>query len=576
MDNQYRSTFIFISFCLAVLLLIFLPDAGYTISLIIRGSAIAGLVYAIYFYYHYLGLASGNVHHSEQDDSNRIGILSDEIFTQAHYTALQDIIFSMVKSMNNAFESGIYIINPKVQNFELQKSTSSEFLELIDINNTIAIKCIDQKTTATFYQKDHTTPWQDIFAGQNWRGSECVVGQAIRFKDKSVGFILVRSEHFSDIDPNDLMLFEYLGDIVSLFMEELNSLEQSIENNQNKSRLLDLISELNFKQDEPAVLNAFRNLIRSFIDYDCLTISSLNDNHMQANIKLADGIQVHLHSENTFNIHGTLHGLPYNEKKTINEMNWSKKYSNLSRFKPGDTDEHRFDSVLGVPISIENDIWGCIIIERSQSVRFSKDDEALLNLIARILGAAIFWVNEYQKIYQNAIRDGLTGLLNHKTFMERASDEIQRARRFQHHLVFLMYDLDKFKRVNDTLGHPYGDYVIETTAQIMKDNVRTIDVVARYGGEEFAIVLVNTTQEMAMVVAKRIVDNIANHEFSMDGTDIKMTISSGLCEYPKDSEKLSDLISFADQGLYSTKKRGGNGVTIYQDEKGTVGTQKNI
>ena len=66
MDNQYRSTFIFIGFCLAVLLLIFLPDAGYTISLIIRGSAIAGLVYAVYFYYHYLGLASGNVHHSEQ------------------------------------------------------------------------------------------------------------------------------------------------------------------------------------------------------------------------------------------------------------------------------------------------------------------------------------------------------------------------------------------------------------------------------------------------------------------------------------------------------------------------------
>ena len=253
-------------------------------------------------------------------------------------------------------------------------------------------------------------------------------------------------------------------------------------------------------------------------------------------------------------------------------MNWSKKYSNLSRFKAGDTDEYRSDSVLGVPILIEKDIWGCIIIERSRSVRFSKDDETLLILIARILGAAIFWVNEYQKIYQNAIRDGLTGLLNHKTFMERASDEIQRARRFQHDLVFLMYDLDKFKRVNDTLGHPYGDYVIETTAQIMKDNVRTIDVVARYGGEEFAIVLVNTTQEMAMVVAQRIVDNIANHEFSMDGTDINMTISSGLCEYPKDSEELSDLISFADISLYSTKKRGGNGVTIYQDEEGTLGT----
>ena len=66
-----------------------------------------------------------------------------------------------------------------------------------------------------------------------------------------------------------------------------------------------------------------------------------------------------------------------------------------------------------------------------------KDDEKIILLIARVLGAAIFWMNEYQKIYQDAIQDGLTGLLNHKTFMERASEEIERARRFQHHLVFL-------------------------------------------------------------------------------------------------------------------------------------------
>ena len=73
-----------------------------------------------------------------------------------------------------------------------------------------------------------------------------------------------------------------------------------------------------------------------------------------------------------------------------------------------------------------------------------------------------------------------------------------------------MYDLDKFKRINDTLGHPYGDYVIRTTAKIIKDNVRSIDLVARYGGEEFAVVLVNTTTEAAMTVAQRIVDNIAD------------------------------------------------------------------
>ena len=126
-----------------------------------------------------------------------------------------------------------------------------------------------------------------------------------------------------------------------------------------------------------------------------------------------------------------------------------------------------------------------------------------------------------------------------------------------------MYDLDKFKRINDTLGHPYGDYVINTAAKIIKDNVRSIDLVARYGGEEFAVVLVNTTTEAAMTVAQRIVDNIAVHNFIMEAKEVNMTISSGLSEYPNDSDQLKDLIQYADEGLYKTKDNGGNGVTVY-------------
>ena len=173
------------------------------------------------------------------------------------------------------------------------------------------------------------------------------------------------------------------------------------------------------------------------------------------------------------------------------------------------------------------------------------------------------WFVEYQNVYEDAIKDGLTGLLNHKTYIDRAGEEIQRARRFQHQLVFLIYDLDKFKRNNDTLGHPYGDYVIKTTAKIIKDNVRSIDLVARYGGEEFSVVLVNTNKEAATIVAKRIVRSIAQHNFSMNSKEVDMTISCGLSEYPKDSDTLKDLIQYADEGLYKTKDNGGNDVTIY-------------
>ena len=173
-------------------------------------------------------------------------------------------------------------------------------------------------------------------------------------------------------------------------------------------------------------------------------------------------------------------------------------------------------------------------------------------------------VQFYQQIYLNATQDGLTGLLNHKTFMDRFDEEIQRAKRFNHDLVMLMFDLDKFKRINDTLGHPYGDYVIQTVSQILKDNVRLIDAVARYGGEEFVIILVNTNIDMAMPVATRIVQNIAEYPFSMDEKDVKMTISCGMSEYPTHSENIREVIDYADQAMYSGKKLGGNSVTVFE------------
>ena len=128
----------------------------------------------------------------------------------------------------------------------------------------------------------------------------------------------------------------------------------------------------------------------------------------------------------------------------------------------------------------------------------------------------------------------------------------------------MIFDLDKFKKVNDTLGHQYGDYVIQTVAKIMLDNVRAVDVVARYGGEEFAIILINTTAAMSNVVAKRIVSNIADYNFSMNDIDTKITISGGMSEYPTHTKEMKELIEYADQAMYETKQNGGNNITIHK------------
>jgi diguanylate cyclase (GGDEF)-like protein len=134
-------------------------------------------------------------------------------------------------------------------------------------------------------------------------------------------------------------------------------------------------------------------------------------------------------------------------------------------------------------------------------------------------------------------------------------------------MTVMMFDLDKFKRINDTLGHPYGDYVIQTVSGILKENVRAIDLVARYGGEEFVVILINTAAENAMPVGKRIVQNIADYSYSMNGQDVKMTISAGMSEYPTHHKSMKELIDFADQAMYHVKKQGGNSIIFFESIK---------
>ena len=183
--------------------------------------------------------------------------------------------------------------------------------------------------------------------------------------------------------------------------------------------------------------------------------------------------------------------------------------------------------------------------------------------LAFTVGHFLSWQEGYRKMHESAIHDGLTGLLNHRAFMDRFEDEVRRAIRFQQKHVLVVLDLDKFKRINDTHGHLYGDYVIKQIGKILQDSVRNIDVVARYGGEEFTIILVDTSQTHSLAVTQRIVNNIEKFKFSLDGINEKMTISAGMAEFPKDSDNIKILIEKADKAMYKAKKLGGNNVSVY-------------
>jgi diguanylate cyclase (GGDEF)-like protein len=168
-----------------------------------------------------------------------------------------------------------------------------------------------------------------------------------------------------------------------------------------------------------------------------------------------------------------------------------------------------------------------------------------------------------------AIIDSLSGLFNRRHFYELAEIEISKSLRYRRPLSAIMFDIDFFKRINDTFGHSAGDKVIATVANITKEALRTTDLSARYGGEEFIVFLPETSAPQAAGVAERLRKQIENTIFREGDSRIKVTVSLGVNDYLGETSSrtnkviLSEFISLADQAMYASKSNGRNQVTIF-------------
>jgi diguanylate cyclase (GGDEF)-like protein/PAS domain S-box-containing protein len=182
------------------------------------------------------------------------------------------------------------------------------------------------------------------------------------------------------------------------------------------------------------------------------------------------------------------------------------------------------------------------------------------------------WVRKYRdqvdklkkseaRLKDLSIRDGLTGLLNHKEFHRRLRDELERSRHYGHPFSLLMLDLDHFKDINDTYGHLAGDEALCSVALLIQEEARVVDVVARYGGEEFAVILPETSAMGALDLAERIRRIVAGQKITCaSGLAVSVTISIGVAVFPDDASSEEKLIAQADAALYTAKRTGRNRV----------------
>jgi len=161
-------------------------------------------------------------------------------------------------------------------------------------------------------------------------------------------------------------------------------------------------------------------------------------------------------------------------------------------------------------------------------------------------------------------RDSLTGLFNHRYFQELMEQEFSRSQRYKRQLSLVMLDIDRFKKINDSHGHPTGDLVLNAVSSVIKGQTRDSDIVARYGGEEFAIILPETDRNGALVLAERCRRVVEQTDIRTDGRAIKITVSVGVTTYGPEMIQItkSEMIDAADKALYNSKRGGRNRVSV--------------
>ena len=182
------------------------------------------------------------------------------------------------------------------------------------------------------------------------------------------------------------------------------------------------------------------------------------------------------------------------------------------------------------------------------------------NCIYRFLEGGNIEAEYHEEIYRLTVQDGLTGLHNRRSLTEFLDRELSRAERHSRPLALALFDIDRFKSVNDGFGHLAGDTILRELAALLRPVVRKDELLARYGGEEFAMVLPETPVESAVKACERLRQTVAEHYFEYDGRPIPVTVSIGVAVNGPAADTPERLLRAADTKLYQAKAAGRNRV----------------
>ena len=215
--------------------------------------------------------------------------------------------------------------------------------------------------------------------------------------------------------------------------------------------------------------------------------------------------------------------------------------------------------LLRLPLVFEEKLLGILWL---WGKGIKQTDLPMLTIFAKQIGTSLERSRLFQEVQSLALTDHLTGLRNRRSLFELGTIEFSRSLRMERDFCCMMLDLDHFKQINDTYGHPVGDQVIQEFAKRCQCSVRDVDLIGRYGGEEILILLPETDWQTAMLVAERLRASVAERPINISGQKINITVSIGVSGQDENTLELETLIARADQAMYMAKHKGRNCVAI--------------
>jgi diguanylate cyclase (GGDEF)-like protein len=369
--------------------------------------------------------------------------------------------------------------------------------------------------------------------------------------------LLVADRQTDRFEDNDKKIFDGAAKTLTYVLAMVRLYEKERYDAMYLNAIADVAKELQRELDLSMILADAIKSFKSLMNFDDISVAKIDEvNNLGIVVK-----STYLDEDTRFTLDDGLVGMVARHKNPIikDDMN----EGNLVVLKKGERRRHT--SFVGVPIKQDDELLGVIWLEDHQKEKFNREDIKNLNILATQLSLAWQRAKLYYRVKELSIRDGLTGLYNHRHFQETLEQEMRKTKE----LVLMMIDIDHFKQINDNHGHLAGDEILKYLARLIDQ----AGIAARYGGEEFAIILPRSSVKRAAEVAVRIKDHLKKHEIIFKETRIRITISIGIAHFPADARTRVELIEKADQALYLAKQQGRDCIVLAQAMGKDIGTE---